>query len=110
MKKVIAASLLALCATAQSAVFWDGNRLYGKMSGDYGDRMQALGYVMGVADAADTLQVCAPMNSTAGQTLDVVKQYLEQFPAIRHLSADIIVARALERVWPCETKKKGNAL
>ena len=110
MKRLLLAVSATVCLSVQAGTFWDGNRLYGKMSGDYGDRMQALGYVMGVADAADTLQVCAPMNSTAGQTLDVVKQYLEQFPAIRHLSADIIVARALERVWPCETKKKGNAL
>lgn len=109
MKKLLLA-LTIMAGTAHAAVFWDGNRLYSKMRGDPMDQMLALGYVMGVSDAADTISACTPSNVTAGQTMDVVKQYLEQYPAVRHLSADIIVARSLERLWPCETKKKGNAL
>lgn len=39
----------------------------------------------------------------------MTKQYLEEYPALRHFTADMIVGRVLGRVWPCE-KKKGNTL
>ena len=109
MKRLLLAVSATVCLSVQAGVFWDGNRLNSKMTGDISDKMQALGYIMGVADAVDTIHVCAPLNATAGQFNDMVKQYLDQYPAIRHLAADIIVTRALERIWPCE-KKKGNAL
>lgn len=112
MKKRLITLLSALvCASANAGVFWDGNRLYNKLTGDSGDRMQALGYIMGVSDAVDAILVCAPANATAGQLNDMVKQYLDQYPSIRHLAADSIVTRALERVWPCEKKSnRGGAL
>ena len=107
MRKFIL-TLALVAGTAQAGSFWDGNKLLSKLQGPIGEQMQGLGYIMGVADAIDTITVCSPNNATAGQMLDIVKQYMDAYPALRHNTADLIVARALSRVWPCE--KKGNAL
>jgi hypothetical protein len=37
---------------------------------------------------------------------DIVKRYLNNNPAVRHLSADTIVNRALALVFPCSTGGK----
>ena len=83
--------------------------LYNKLNGSTMEQMQALGYIMGAADALDTATVCAPLNVTAGQMNDMMKNYLENYPAVRHLPADSIINVVLGRMWPCE-KKKGQSL
>ena len=108
MKKLIL--VLALVAgTAQAGTFWDGNKLLSKLNGSIFEQGQALGYIMGAADAMDTVVVCAPLNATAGQMQDMVKNYLDNYPAVRHLAADSIISVVLGRVWPCD-KKKGQSL
>ena len=108
MKKLIL--VLALVAgTAQAGTFWDGNKLLSKLRGETMEQMQALGYIMGAADAMDSVVVCAPLNATAGQMQDMVKNYLENYPAVRHLAADSLISVVLGRVWPCD-KKKGQSL
>ncbi len=109
MKKQIAASILLLCSVAQAGSFWDGNTLHSKLNGNTMEQMQALGYIMGVADAGESVSICAPNNVTAGQMHDIMKNYLESAPAVRHLAADSLITVVLGRVWPCE-KKRGNAL
>ena len=108
MKKLILV-LVLVAGTAQAGTFWDGNKLYSKLRGETMEQMQALGYVMGVSDAEDTATICSPNTVTSGQMFDIVKQYLENNPAVRHFPADTLVKVVLGRVWPCE-KKKGNAL
>ena len=109
MKKQIASIVLAMCSVAQAGTFWDGNKLYGKLQGNNMEQMQALGYVMGVSDAEDTATICSPNTVTSGQMFDIVKQYLENNPTVRHYPADMLVKIVLGRVWPCE-KKKGQSL
>lgn len=102
--------ILSLVAgSAQAGTFWDGNKLYGKLQGNNMEQMQALGYVMGVSDAEDTTTICSPNTVTSGQMFDIVKQYLENNPTVRHYPADMLVKIVLGRVWPCE-KKKGQSL
>ena len=108
MKKLIL-TLALVAGTAQAGSFWDGNKLYNKLQGNTMEQMQALGYIMGAADAMDTVVVCAPLNATAGQMQDMVKNYLDNYPAVRHLAADSLIGVVLGRVWPCE-KKKGQSL
>ena len=108
MKKLLL-TLALVAGTAQAGSFWDGNKLHSKLRGDIGDQMQALGYIMGVADAGESVSICAPNNVTAGQMHDIMKNYLESAPAVRHLAADSLITVVLGRVWPCE-KKRGNAL
>lgn len=109
MKKQIAAIVLALCSSAHAGTFWDGNKLHNKLNGNTVDQMHAMGYIMGVADALDTVTICAPLNITAGQINDMMKNYLENYPAVRHLAADSLISLVLGRMWPCE-KKKGQSL
>ena len=108
MKRLIL-TLALVAGTAQAGTFWDGNKLYSKLQGNNMEQMQALGYIMGVADALDTATICAPLNVTAGQVNDMMKNYLENYPAVRHLPADSIINVVLGRMWPCE-KKKGQSL
>ena len=106
MKKLI--GTMILCASFSShAEFKDGNKLLAEMTGSHGNQMHALGYVVGVADALTDITFCAPATITAGQVHDMVKQYLEAYPANRHNSADRIVNRVLSNAWPC---KKGGGV
>lgn len=108
MRKIIAASLLALCATAH-AEFKDGNSLYDDIrSSTNFSQGVALGYIMGVTDALRGITHCVAENVTAGQIHDMVEQYLKENPSLRHFTADLIVSRVLGRVWPCP--KKGGSL
>jgi hypothetical protein len=94
---------LAMFAGAAQAEFLDGNQLLERMNGSNMDKMLALGYVMAASDAVRGIRTCnVPPTITAGQTHDIVKGYLERFPQIRHFTADVLVSRALEVMWPCE--------
>lgn len=108
MKTLIFAALMVVATSAQ-AEFKNGNRLYEQMTGSNFDQMNAMGYVTGVADALNGVTYCPPATVTAGQLNDMVRNYLQQNPAIRHFTGDLIVRRVIEDMWPCE-KKKGGAL
>jgi hypothetical protein len=110
MKKLIAGLLMVPCLA--HAQYYTGNHLLQKMqSTDTVDRMLAMGYVMGVSDAHQNISHCSGQRVTSGQTRDVVKQYLEQNPSVRDLSADVLTLVALSLAFPCakDNKKKGGA-
>lgn len=79
-----------------------GNTLLADMQGTTMKQMHALGYVLGAADSAINVTVCPPDGINAGQVFDIIKNFLEANPAIRHYSGDIIVKTRLEAVWPCK--------
>lgn len=106
MKKLLTVFVCA-CAGLAHAEFKDGNKLLSEMKGSQYQQMSALGYVVGVADALEGVTVCAPDSVTAGQIHDMVKQFLENNPGLRHYSGDAIVNRVLSKAWPC---KKGNGI
>lgn len=65
-----------------------------------------LGYVIAIADvlASNPLygfSACIPSNATAGQLMDVVRQWLNNNPQERHYTANSIVALALSDAFPC---------
>lgn len=100
MKKLIAALLMV--PTMASAQFYTGNMLLQKMnSTETWERTLAMGYVMGVSDSQQNIGHCSGVSVTSGQTRDVVKQYLEQNPAVRDLSADLLTVIALGIAFPC---------
>ena len=109
MKKILTAYLVVLCATAH-AEFLDGNKLLSDMTGTHGQQMSALGYVMGVSDALQSIVVCLPVNVTAGQINDMVKNYLINVPRERSVSADITVSKILKDTWPCAARTPGRTL
>jgi hypothetical protein len=101
---------LALVAGTAHAEFLDGNKLLSDMKGSHGFQMSALGYVMGVADSIQSVTACVPPSVTSGQVLDMVRNYLEANPAIRHFTADVIVTDVLKRAFPCAARTPGRQL
>jgi len=99
MKKMLAALLMV--PSIASAEFMSGNTLLRDMNSSALDKMLALGYVLGVIDVFTNSTICPPPGINAGQVQDIVKKHLEDFPAIRHFSADSIIRNKLERIWPC---------
>lgn len=101
--------ILLLIAGSAHAEFKDGNQLYAQMTnGDNNDWFNAIGYVTGVSDAQRGTISCPQANVTAGQLFDMVKNYLGNTPAIRHLPADGIIGYVMGKSWPCA--KKGSSL
>lgn len=108
MKKLFFAALVA-ASLPSHAEFKSGNSLYEQMkSSSTLEQMNALGYVTGVADVLSGALSCHPANVTAGQLNDMVLKYMENYPATRNFTADLIVQRVLSSTWPCE--KKGQRL
>ena len=107
MKRLCA--ILLLCLNTAHAEFKDGNRLLADLQSSHvEDRVHAMGYIVGIADMGRGYINCMPENATAGQLRDMVRNYLENTPAERHFSADLIVNKVLKTVWPCS--KKGSSL
>ena len=111
MKKVFVAAAAILCLGAH-AEFKDGNKLYAQMTEGYASNgwFNSIGYITGVVDSLYGIAVCPPTTATAAQIFDVVKKYMEDYPQFRHHTADRIVGRAVERVWPCPKKGGGQSL
>lgn len=107
MKTLIAAALLAATTTA-SAQYVNGNGLLKDLRGGSNDRMFALGYIAGVADAYDEDVFCLPPRTQLGQIRDIVTKFLEENPKERHNHAGVLVLVPLMESYPC--KKKGGGV
>jgi hypothetical protein len=106
---------LALVATlvsgSASAYMVTGNKLHDEMQKPSTDNMAwafTRGFVAGVHDVQSEVKICSPSSANLGQMADMVKNYLENHPAIRHLPAEAIILHVLSTAWPCA--KKGTAL
>ena len=109
MRKLLVA-LLMLPALAR-AEFETGNSLYTKMQDQtLGERMYVMGYVTGVFDAHQHINHCLPagVNVTIGQVTDIAKMYLQNNPAIRHKTADVLLRDAFRNLWPCQNRPARN--
>ena len=106
MKHTILA-LALICGSAQ-AEFYTGNDLLQRIDSEsHGEKMLALGYVIGVFDVGQSVLHCAPPSVTAGQIRDMAAAYLRGFPAKRHKSAESLVNEVLAAAWPCPKKGVG---
>jgi hypothetical protein len=107
----IAIVCLALAAGPAHAYFKDGNKLLSELNSNSGSNVlpaTGLGYITGVADALYGITNCPPENVTAGQIRDMVRNYLENTPAVRHLPANQVVSHVLKSVWPCPATNSGG--
>ena len=106
MRSVLIAVLAGVVASAPGAAageFMSGNDLYGHCSSAvYVDRGICHGYVIGVVDILSQRVICVPDDATAGQAEDIVRQWLEGHPEVRHLAAEGLVALALSEAFPCK--------
>jgi hypothetical protein len=108
MKHIITA-LAIVASTTATAQFYSGNELLQRMdSGDANQNMLAMGYVAGVVDMTRGEYHCAPYNVTLGQVRDMVRNYIFNNPANRHMNGSVLVALPLVEIWPCPKKKGGN--
>lgn len=107
MKKAIFSLILGACSVAH-ADFYTGNDLLERMQ-DPARSSIAMGYVAGVVDMGSGEYHCAPPDATLGQIRDMVRNYLINTPANRHMSAAVLVTVPLMNTWPCP-KKKGSSL
>lgn len=109
MKKLLACLLFA--PAMAHAEFFTGNELLRLLqSNNLMDKTQALGYIQGVTDAYMGVVVCPPDGVNAGQVNDMVKNYLENTPATRNRTADLIISDALKSIWPCKSRGNGRPI
>jgi len=107
MKKLLAA--LLFIPVMASAEFISGNDLYQDLKSSEGvDRVYALGYIAGVADAGQTGTHCIPSTVSLGQIRDMTLNYLRKNAEIRNLSGDVLIGMMLMERWPCEKRGRGT--
>lgn len=103
-------SMALLCGVAH-AEFYTGNDLLQRLNSDIlAERSAAIGYIMGVADSGHGVSYCPPEAVTSGQMRDMVRNYLTNTPAVRHLSADSLVTHVIKSSWPCAARPPGRQL
>lgn len=107
MKRLVAAALMV--PAMASAEFISGNELYRDLRSDAAvDRVYALGYIAGVADAGQSASHCIPTTVSLGQIQDMAINYLRKNAEIRNLSADVLLGMMLLERWPCKDKPRGR--
>lgn len=109
MKKLLVA-LLMVPAMAY-AEFWTGNNLYDRMtSSEVTERIQALGYVMGVFDVYVNITFCPGSQSgiTAGQIRDMAVAWLGANPTQRNRNAEVLLNEIFKQAWPCKNRNNNG--
>ena len=107
MKKILAGLLFV--PVMASAEFTSGNDLYKDLRSESTvDKVYALGYIAGVADAGQGGSHCIPTSVSLGQLQDMTLNYLRNNAEIRNLSADVLIGIMLLERWPCKNKSKGG--
>ena len=103
-------TLALLCGSAH-AEFYTGNELLQRLTSEsLAERSAAIGYIMGVADTGHGVNYCPPEHVTSGQLRDMVRNYLTNTPAVRHLAADSLVTHVIKSQWPCAARSPGRQL
>ncbi|MGD8497709.1 MAG: Rap1a/Tai family immunity protein, partial [Chromatiales bacterium] len=99
--------LLLTAVNAQADLFSGKGLLRLANSGEPNQYAQFAGYVAGIQDmhlaGAGQGMVCIPRNMRLTQTMKSVEQFLSAKPARLHEPARVLVADALETVYPCTT-------
>jgi hypothetical protein len=79
----------------------DGNELLADLQNGSDFRKGiSWGYISGIADYSP--YICPPEGVIHGQIYDIVKNYLEQTPSIRHFKRQYIIEAALVNAFPCK--------
>ncbi len=101
---LLLASML-VSGPAFGASLYTGDELLGHCRKEVGtpSRTYCFGYVVGVAEILHGREeICLSHGVSPKHLMDVVVQYLQEIPAIRHEPAQISVSLALVRTFPCE--------
>ena len=106
--KALIASLMFVCTSVHAGIYENGNTLLKDIEGTEMNRIYAMGYIVGAADAYGGEALCVPQTVTKGQLNDIVHQFLRGAPQHRDLPADVLVLLALGEHWPCSKKEKNR--
>ena len=109
MKKWLACLLFV--PVMARAEFWTGNNLYDRItSSEVSERIQALGYVMGVFDVYVNITFCPGSQSgiTAGQIRDMAAAWLAANPTQRNRNAEALLNEIFKQAWPCKNRNNNN--
>ena len=102
MKPGTCAALLLATPLAAQAAFLDGNRLLELMNGDAADRNIVQGYVAGVADQMQEAGLlCLPPKFKTGELRDLLRQFIDERPGSRDLSAPALAFGAWMPKYLC---------
>lgn len=113
LRQLAVLCFLYLSAASALANFQDGNSLFKSCTVREDSpiftaaQMHCVGYIQAISDALEVTKisghaVCSPDNVTAGQLKDIVTQWLQAKPKLRHLAASRLVAAALQDAFPCQ--------
>ena len=102
----VVGAVIGHCARSAFAVEWvTGNQLVISLKSEIDrEKHLALGYIMGVHDAQETVTSCTPPGVTAVQVAAMVIKYSETNPQDMHHSADRVISHILAATFPCEEK------
>lgn len=105
-RSIGAAFVLALIQPLPVAAgFFSGNDLQSLCNSSDGVT-QCIGYVMGIADAAERMgKACLRAGVEFPQVLDVTRAYLAAHPAARDKPGADLVLIAIREAWPCAKPK-----
>lgn len=109
MKKFLA--VLFFTPIMAHADFWHGNDLYNRLnSSDAMERVQGMGYVMGIYDVGVNALFCprTEQGITAGQIKDMVFNWLTYNPGRRNEPAERLVLDMFKQTWPCSNRNNGR--
>jgi hypothetical protein len=107
----ILATLLSANGTWAVTTYWDGSDLLKHCAAESTFPVGICGgYISGIADTLDTLEVwkgpigeaCIPVTATISQLMKIVIKYMEEHTENLHLSATSLVLSALHQAFPCE--------
>ena len=107
MRLLIAVVLsVTLAGNAQAlgdSVSMSGNKLLGSCNGPPLSWQNGfcMGYISGIVDGRNETSFCIPDGVTRGQVTDIVKFWLRENPATRHLRASRLIIDALWDKFPC---------
>jgi hypothetical protein len=107
-KLTVTAPALPPAPPGGSPAFVTGNELHSQCTGSTDEQLICAGYIVGVADGAnttaDTLDrrfLCLPVEVTRGQIKDIAVAYIGDHPEKRHFSAGSLILTALMTAFPC---------
>lgn len=108
IKATLLTVILMCLPLAALADFRSGNGLLEDCQTPEGmpSRLVCSSYILTIVDVLrydDVVGIrsCVPTQATTQQVTDVVTQYLQQHPELRHYGAVALVARALSESFPC---------
>jgi hypothetical protein len=104
MWRLPALLMLSLAVGPSYAEFYRGSKLKELLDADERrtsiyDAGIALGYIVGVFDAYVGIHFCPPDGISVGQTVAVVRKYLNE---VWNQAAYSLVTGAFQQAWPCK--------